>query len=256
MTERMPALFIGHGSPMNALVTNKWTEDWKTLGASLPRPRAIVAISAHWYTDGTGVTAVSTPRTIHDFGGFPRALFEVQYPAPGDPTLASDLTEILAPTPVVLDSYWGLDHGTWSVLVRMFPKADIPVVQLSIDGTAPPETHRALGERLASLRDKGVLLVGSGNVVHNLRAGFGEQAPEYDWAKRFDEKVRELAVSGDAEQLASYERLGPDAELCVPTPDHYYPLLYTVGARREGDEVTFPTEGLNGGVSMLAVKLG
>src|SRR5881227_296915 len=218
----MPALFIGHGSPMNALVTNKWTEDWKALGASLPRPRAIVAISAHWYTDGTGVTAVSTPRTIHDFGGFPRALFEVQYPAPGDPDLARDLTEILAPTPVVLDSYWGLDHGTWSVLVRMFPKADIPVVQLSIDGTAPPETHRALGERLASLRDKGVLLVGSGNVVHNLRAGF-------------------------AEQLAGYERLGPDAELCVPTPDHYYPLLYTVGARREGDEVTFPTEGLNGG---------
>jgi 4,5-DOPA dioxygenase extradiol len=142
------------------------------------------------------------------------------------------------------------------VLVRMFPKADIPVVQLSIDGTAPPETHRALGERLASLRDKGVLLVGSGNVVHNLRAGFGDQAPEYDWAKRFDEKIRELALSGDAEQLASYDRLGPDAELCVPTPDHYYPLLYTVGARREGDEVTFPTEGLNGGVSMLAVKLG
>jgi 4,5-DOPA dioxygenase extradiol len=252
----MPALFIGHGSPMNALVTNKWTEDWKALGESLPRPRAIVAISAHWYTDGTGVTAVSTPRTIHDFGGFPRALFEVQYPAPGDPDFAKDLTEILAPTPVVLDSYWGLDHGTWSVLVRMFPKADIPVVQLSIDGTAPPETHRALGERLASLRDKGVLLVGSGNVVHNLRAGFGDQAPEYGWAKRFDEKVRELAVSGDAEQLASYEQLGPDAELCVPTPDHYYPLLYTVGARREGDEVTFPTDGLNGGVSMLAVKLG
>src|SRR5439155_924863 len=250
----MPALFIGHGSPMNALVTNKWTEDWKALGASLPRPRAIVAISAHWYTDGTGVTAVSTPRTIHDFGGFPRALFEVQYPAPGDPDLAKDLTEILAPTPVLLDSYWGLDHGTWSVLVRMFPKADIPVVQLSIDGTAPPETHRALGERLASLRDKGVLLVGSGNVVHNLRAGFGDQAPEYDWAKRFDEKVRELTVSGDAEQLASYEQLGPDAELCVPTPDHYYPLLYTVGARREGDAVTFPTEGLNGGVSVLAVK--
>ncbi len=165
----MPALFIGHGSPMNALVTNKWTEDWKALGESLPRPRAIVAISAHWYTDGTGVTAVSTPRTIHDFGGFPRALFEVQYPAPGDPELANDLTEILAPTPVLLDSYWGLDHGTWSVLVRMFPKADIPVVQLSIDGTAPPETHRALGERLASLRDKGVLLVGSGRAARELR---------------------------------------------------------------------------------------
>src|SRR5881398_1458542 len=130
----MPALFIGHGSPVNALVTNKWTEDWKALGESLPRPRAIVAISAHWYTDGTGVTAVSTPRTIHDFGGFPRALFEIQYPAPGDPDLASDLTEILAPTPVVLDSYWGLDHGTWSVLVRMFPKADVPVVQLASTG--------------------------------------------------------------------------------------------------------------------------
>src|SRR6202165_2224316 len=142
MTDRMPALFIGHGSPMNALVTNKWTEDWKALGESLPRPRAIVAISAHWYTDGTGVTAVSTPRTIHDFGGFPRELFEVQYPAPGDPELAKDLTEILAPTPVVLDSYWGLDPGTWSVLVRMFPNADIPVVQLSIDATAPPRHKR------------------------------------------------------------------------------------------------------------------
>ncbi|HVR88411.1 MAG TPA: 4,5-DOPA dioxygenase extradiol [Candidatus Limnocylindria bacterium] len=255
----MPALFIGHGSPMNALVENHWTRGWEALGDSLPRPRAIVCISAHWYTDGTGVTAVSTPRTIHDFGGFPRALFEMRYPAPGDPELARDLRDVLAPTPVLLDDYWGLDHGTWSVLVRMFPHADIPVVQLSIDGTAPPVTHHGLGERLAALRETGVLLLGSGNVVHNLAAGFGQDGgpmPQFDWAHRFDEHVRQMATEGDDERLVRYETLGRDAALCVPTPDHYYPLLYTLGARLPGDAVSFPTEGLNGGVSMLAVKLG
>ena len=259
MSSVMPALFVGHGNPMNAIGHNAWTRGWAAIGAALPRPRAILAVSAHWYVPETAVTAMPAPRTIHDFAGFPPALSAVRYPAPGDPALAERVAALLAPTPVRLDRSWGLDHGTWSVLVHMFPRADVPVVQLAIDGTQPPEFHLALGRRLAPLRDEGVLVVGSGNLVHHLHAyAWGSRPVEpYDWALRFEARARELLVAGEDAALAAYEALGDDALLSVPTPDHYLPLLYVLGLRRAGDTVGFPVEGIDGGsVSMLAVQIG
>jgi 4,5-DOPA dioxygenase extradiol len=255
----MPALFLGHGNPMNALARNAYTEAWARVGASIPRPKAVLAVSAHWYLPGTAVTAVETPRTIHDFGGFPRELFEFEYPAPGDPGLAERVRELLEPTPVRLDSGWGLDHGTWSVLCHVFPDADVPVVQLSIDETEAPAYHYELGARLAPLRDEGVLVVGSGNIVHNLHAyAWGRHPAEpFDWAVRFEAKARELLVAGDHDPLVDYESLGRDAMLAAPTPEHYLPLLYVIGTRQDGDEVTFPVEGVDGGsISMLSVRIG
>jgi 4,5-DOPA dioxygenase extradiol len=255
----MPALFLGHGNPMNALARNAYTEAWARVGASIPRPKAVLAVSAHWYLPGTAVTAVETPRTIHDFGGFPRELFEFEYPAPGDPALAERVRELLEPTPVRLDSGWGLDHGTWSVLCHVFPDADVPVVQLSIDETEAPAYHYELGARLAPLRDEGVLVVGSGNIVHNLHAyAWGRHPAEpFDWAVRFEAKARELLVAGDHDPLVDYESLGRDAMLAAPTPEHYLPLLYVIGTRQDGDEVTFPVEGVDGGsISMLSVRIG
>ena len=259
MSTRLPALFLGHGSPMNALHDNAWTRAWASLGVRLPRPRAVLAISAHWYVARTAVTAMAAPRTIHDFGGFPRALFEVRYPAAGDPALAARVAELLAPLPVEVDQSWGLDHGTWSVLCHVFPKADVPVVQLSIDETRPPAFHYELGTRLRALRDEGVLIVGSGDVVHNLEAYAwgGRPAQPYDWALRFDSTVRERLMAGDHPALINYPDLGRDALLSVPTPEHYLPLLYVLGASTPGGAVTFPTEGIDGGsVSMLAVRFG
>lgn len=259
MGATLPAIFFGHGNPMNALQSNAYTEAWRRIGAAIPRPRAILSISAHWFIPGTAVTAVAAPPTLHDFGGFPRALYDVQYPAPGDPDLARRIQEILAPLPVSLDASWGLDHGTWSVLRHLYPDAGIPVVQLSIDETQPARYHFEIGRRLAPLREAGILILGSGNLVHNLHTyGWGRRALEpYDWAVRFERHARELMRAHDFEPLVDYEALGRDAMLAAPTPDHYLPLLYVLGTWREGDPVTFPVEGVDGGsISMLAVCVG
>jgi len=255
---RLPALFLGHGSPMNALDSNDWTRGWAALGATLPRPRAVLAISAHWYIEGTAVTAMDSPRTIHDFGGFPRELFAVRYPAPGDAALAARVQELLAPLPVSADREWGLDHGTWSVLCHLYPQADVPVVQLSLDETQPPRFHYELGTRLRPLREEGILVLGSGDVVHNLQAfARGRHQAPYDWALRFEAHVREALARGDHGPLIDYATLGRDAMLAVPTPEHYLPLLYVIGASVPGESVSFPVEGIAGGsVSMLAVQLG
>lgn len=259
MNARMPTVFLGHGNPMNALHDNAWTRGWAALGQRLPRPRAVLSVSAHWYLPGTAVTAMAAPRTIHDFGGFPRELFEVQYPAPGDLGLVGRVRELLRPLEVRSDLSWGLDHGTWSVLRHVFPAADVPVVQLSIDETQPPAFHYGLGRLLKPLRDEGILLVGSGDVVHNLHAyAWGRHPQEpFDWASRFETQVRELMLRSDHESLVNYESLGADAELSVPTPDHYLPLLYVLGASDENEAVTFPVEGMDGGsISMLSVQIG
>jgi 4,5-DOPA dioxygenase extradiol len=256
---RLPALFLGHGSPLNALRENAWTRAWAALGAALPRPRAVLAISAHWYVPTTAVTAMDAPRTIHDFGGFPRELFEMRYPAPGDPALAARVQQLLAPLQVRADHAWGLDHGSWSVLCRVFPDASIPVVQLSIDETRAAAFHHELGVRLRPLRDEGVLLLGSGDVVHNLHAyawGAHPQEP-YDWALRFEAQVRAHLMAREHGPLIEYAALGRDALLSVPTPEHYLPLLYVLGASYPEEPVSFPIEGVDGGsVSMLAVQFG
>jgi len=257
---RMPTVFFGHGNPMNALADNDWTRAWSALGRALPRPRAILSISAHWYVSATAVTAMARPRTIHDFGGFPRALFEVQYPAPGDATLVERVRALLDGFDVARDeTTWGLDHGTWAVLCHVYPKADIPVVQLSIDETQPAPFHYALGERLRPLRDEDVLIVGSGDLVHNLHAYAwgGRPIEPYDWATRFEAGARDLIAAGDHAPLIAYESLGADATLSIPTPDHYLPLLYVLGAGHADDTASFPVEGMDGGsVSMLTVMLG
>ncbi len=258
-TPKMPALFIGHGNPMNALRSNPWTLAWESIGRTIPRPKAILAVSAHWYVRGTRVTANERPKTIHDFGGFPPELYAVQYPAPGDPALAERLQQALLPTLVLAAEDWGLDHGTWSVLARMFPKADVPVVQLSIDRTQPPGFHLALGARLDALRNEGVLVLGSGNLVHNLEAyAWGDHsAVAYDWAVRFEERVKALVLLRDHQPLVHYAKLGPDALLSVPSPDHYLPLLYILGMQAEGEAVRFPVSGVDGGsISMLAIQVG
>jgi 4,5-DOPA dioxygenase extradiol len=260
MSDTMPVVFFGHGNPMNALERNAYTAGWARLGAELPRPKAILCVSAHWYLPAMAVTSMHEPRTIHDFGGFPRALYEVQYPAPGAPWLAERVRALLAPTRVELDDrQWGLDHGTWSVLCHVYPDADVPVVQLSIDETLSAEEHFRVAGGLAPLRDEGVLVVGSGNVVHNLHAyAWGRHPVEpLDWAVRFETLVRETLAAGDAGPLVAYESLGRDALLSAPTPDHYLPLLYVLGLRRPDDAVSFPVEGFDGGsISMLAVRLG
>ncbi len=255
----MPAVFFGHGNPMNALARNAFTERWSQLGRSLPRPKAILSVSAHWYVPGTAVTAVSQPRTIHDFGGFPRPLFEVRYPAPGSSALAQHVHDLLAPVAVQMDRGWGLDHGTWSVLLHVFPKADIPVVQLSIDETREASWHFEIAKQLQVLRDEGVLIMGSGNIVHNLHAySWGNRATgAYDWAQRFENRARELLAAGEFAPLVAYEALGSDAHLSAPTPEHYLPLVYVLAQRRDGDAVSFPVEGFDGGsISMLAVQIG
>lgn len=257
MSEIMPAIFFGHGNPLNALADNSFTRNWAAIGRSFPRPKAILAVSAHWYLPGCAVTANPFPRTIHDFGGFPKELYAVEYPAPGSPDLAGRVKDLLAPLSVQLDESWGLDHGTWSVLKHLFPEADIPVVQLSIDSRQPPIFHYQAGKKLSALREEGVLVVGSGNLVHNLATyAWGGAAP-FDWAVRFEDRVRRLLLKGDDDQVVAYENLGGDARLAVPTPDHYLPLLYILGLRRSDEELTFPVEGIDGGsISMLAVRIG
>ncbi len=254
--ERMPAVFIGHGTPFNALQSNPFTQAWSAFAATLPRPKAILAISAHWYIGATAATAMPRPPTVHDFYGFPKQMYEIDYPAIGSPELVSSLRELVSPVWLESDhGQWGLDHGTWSVLVHMFPEADIPVVQLSIDGRQPPAYHLSLGKRLAPLRDQGVLVMGSGNIVHNLRlmdrslVGVG---PE--WAGRYDAMIQRYVRDGDDQALVEYER-HPDAELAVPTPDHYLPLLYAVGLRQSDDDCEVIVDGLDlGCVSMTSYQ--
>jgi 4,5-DOPA dioxygenase extradiol len=256
----MPSLFIGHGNPMNALQDNAWVRAWKDLGTTLARPRAVLCISAHWYIPATALTAASQPRTIHDFGGFPKELFQVQYPAPGMPELATRVAQLLSPEPVVLDDRsWGLDHGAWSILVHLYPQADVPVIQLSINETREASWHFEIARRLAPLRDEGVLILGSGNLVHNLHAySWGRHVIEpYDWAMRFETRVRELLRHADFAPLVQYEDLGSDAMLSAPTPEHYLPLLYVLAQHRAGESIKFPVEGFDGGsISMLSVQVG
>jgi 4,5-DOPA dioxygenase extradiol len=264
MSALMPSIFFGHGNPMIALQQNTYTARWAEIAAGIPRPAAILCISAHWYIPDAAVTISAAPRTIHDFGGFPHELYQVQYPAPGDQALAARVQSLLAPLPVRRDESWGLDHGTWSVLCHAYPQADVPVVQLSIDATQPPAFHYEIGRRLALLREEGILILGSGNLVHNLRAyawgedGAATNAAPYDWALSFERRVRELLSAGDTAPLLDYQhQLGKEALLSVPTPEHYLPLLYVIGAQTPADALTFPVEGIDGGsVSMLAVQVG
>ena len=251
-----PVVFIGHGTPLNALMDNEYTRAWAALGVALGRPRAILSISAHWYTRGTAVTAMAQPETIYDFGY--QNMYHIKYPAPGDPALADRIAALLAPVSVVKDQSWGFDHGTWSVLGKAYPDATIPVVQLSIDGTREPRFHYELGRMLAPLRREGVLIAGTGNIVHNLamtiRSG---PATPYPWAERFDATVREKLVARDWAALVNYRALGPDAEMAVPTPDHYLPLLYVLGAATPDEEISFPVEAIDrGSMSMRTVMIG
>lgn len=251
-------MFFGHGSPMNCLEDNRYTRAWGEIGRAAPRPRAVLCVSAHWYTRGTAVTAMASPKTIHDFYGFPRELYELQYPAPGDPALAARVKDLLAPTPVALDQSWGLDHGTWAVLRFAYPQADLPVLQLSIDATQPAAFHYALGRRLAPLRDEGVLVAGSGDVVHNLRLMRREaDAPPYDWAVRFNDFVRDALARGDHRALVDWEAAGEDARRSNPTPEHYLPLLYCLGALADGEPARVAVDGIEiGSVSMLSAVFG
>ncbi|PIJ49483.1 4,5-DOPA dioxygenase extradiol [Erwinia sp. OLTSP20] len=257
---RMPALFLGHGSPMNVLEENRYTQAWRHLGAILPRPQAILAVSAHWYTRGTAVTAMAEPRTIHDFGGFPQALFDTHYPAPGSPALAKQVAELLAPLEVTLDQAWGLDHGAWGVLIKMYPQADIPVIQLSIDGTQPPLWHYQLGQKLSALRHQGVMIIASGNVVHNLRMlKWQGDNQAYPWALAFNQFVRDnLNWQGEASAHPLVNFMQHEgAALANPTPEHYLPLLYVLGSRQPDEAVTVPVDGnVMAALSMLSVQVG
>lgn len=254
----MPALFLGHGSPMNAIEPGPATKAWKKLAAELPRPNAILCISAHWLTRGTHVTASLRPQTIHDFGGFPRALHEVQYPAPGAPALAQRIQQLLTPVSVLADQEWGLDHGTWSLLLHMYREADIPVVQLSLDVTLRNAQHYALAAHLQTLREEGVLILGSGNVVHNLqRLQSAAASTPPAWALDFEKSVEGAILKGDHQALIDYPRIGDAARLAVPTSEHYLPLLYVLAQQRSGEAVQIPFTGIeHGTISMLCAQVG
>jgi 4,5-DOPA dioxygenase extradiol len=260
-TDRFPVLFIGHGSPMNAIEENEFVTGWRTIGKTIPRPNAILCISAHWETRGTFITAMEKPRTIHDFGGFPPELFEVQYPAPGSPELAKETKAIIKKTEVGLDEKWGLDHGCWSVVKNLYPAADVPVIQLSLDYYQHPQYHYDLAKELSSLREKGVLIVGSGNIVHNLglvawdkleEPGFG-----YDWAIEANEKVKKFIFSNDHKSLINYKLQGRAFNLAIPTPDHFLPLLYTLALKDENEKIeVFNDRAVAGSLTMTSIKIG
>ena len=251
--ETMPVLFVGHGSPMNAIEDNEFSRSWAAMGQELPRPKAILCVSAHWETSGTQVTGMEKPKTIHDFGGFPQALFDTEYPAPGSPALARLTKASVQSVAVTIDDAWGLDHGTWSILNKMFPQADIPVVQLSLDYTQEADFHYALGKELASLRRKGVLILGSGNIVHNLRTAVWREGA-FDWALEFDEMMRKLIVSGDHNTILRYPHLGKAANLSIPTNEHFLPLLYTLAQQTPQEQVRFSNEKITmGSLSMRSL---
>lgn len=255
---RMPVMFFGHGSPMNALDDNRATRAWASMGAAAGKPRAILMISAHWLTRGTAVTAMPNPRTIHDFGAFPPALFAQRYPAPGDPVLAQRVAQLLAPLPVSLDQNWGFDHGTWSVLVKAFPDAHIPVVQLSMDRNRDARYHYELGRALRPLRDEGVLIAASGNIVHNLSAmDWNTPASGFGWAQSFHDHIERAIVEDRPDDVIDYEKAGVPAMQSVPSPDHYWPVLYALGARHADDALAFESNFLEyGSLSMLSFIFG
>jgi 4,5-DOPA dioxygenase extradiol len=259
-TEKMPVLFLGHGSPMNAIEENEFVANFRRLGNELVRPNAILCISAHWETNGTYVTAMQNPPTIHDFGGFPQELFEVQYPAPGSPQLAKQTKAIITKTNVGLDDKWGLDHGAWSVIKHLYPHADIPVIQMSIDYTQPAKYHYELAKELNSLRTKGVLIVGSGNMVHNLRMVSWKRLNEvyaYDWTIEANEKMKDFIVSEDHKSLIDFKSQGKAFELAIPTPEHYMPLIYTLALKTKNEEITiFNDKPVGGSLTMTSVKIG
>ncbi len=257
-TAKMPVLFVGHGSPMNAIETNEFSLEWQKLGKSLLKPNAILCISAHWETKGTFVTAMEKPQTIHDFGGFPQALFDVKYPAPGSPELAGETKKLLAKTEVGLDQNWGLDHGAWSVIRVMYPEADIPVIQMSLDYFQNPQYHYDLAKELVALRQKGVLIIGSGNMVHNLRAvDWSKPNQGFDWAQEANEKFKKLILDNDHKQLINYKMLGREVELSIPTPEHYLPLLYALALKSDNEQVVFFNDkSVMGSLSMTSVRIG
>jgi 4,5-DOPA dioxygenase extradiol len=260
-TDKFPVLFVGHGSPMNAIEENEFVTGWRKIAKAIPKPNAILCISAHWETKGTYLTSMEKPRTIHDFGGFPRELFEVQYPAPGSPELAEDTKAMIKITEVGLDDKWGLDHGCWSVVKHLYPAADVPVIQLSLDYYQQPQYHYDLAKELSPLRSKGVLIIGSGNIVHNLgmvewdkleEPGFG-----YDWAIEANEKAKKLILSNDHKSLIDYKKLGRAFNLAVPTPDHFLPLLYSLALKEENEKIEiFNDKAVAGSLTMTSVKIG
>jgi 4,5-DOPA dioxygenase extradiol len=258
--DKMPVLFIGHGSPMNAIEDNEFVHEWRVIGKSLSRPNAILCISAHWETRGTFVTAMVKPITIHDFGGFPRTLFNVQYPAPGSPELAKETKHIIKSTEVGLDEKWGLDHGSWSVIKHLYPKADVPVVQLSLDYSQTPQYHYDLAKELASLRNKGVLIIGSGNIVHNLGMVVWDKLNtddySFDWAQEAREKMKNYIVDGDHQSLINYKSQGREFKLSIPTPEHFLPLLYALALKDQSEKVSFFNDKtIAGSLAMTSVKI-
>jgi 4,5-DOPA dioxygenase extradiol len=256
----MPVLFVGHGSPMNGIEDNEFSQRWKALAKEIPVPAAVLVVSAHWFTKGTRVTAMDFPKTIHDFGGFPQELFDVQYKAPGSPALANETASLLHSAHVELDHDWGLDHGAWTIIRHMYPDANIPVLQLSIDFTKGPQYHYDLAKELVALRKKGVLIMGSGNMVHNLRmVAFDKIESEfgYDWAIQMNDKFKQLITAGDYQPLINYDTLGREAKLAIPTPEHYLPLLYTLAVKDNKDNVSFFNDkAVGGSLTMTSVKLG
>ena len=259
-TEKMPVLFLGHGSPMNALEENEFSRGWKTAGATLPKPNAILCVSAHWETKGTFVTAMEKPQTIHDFGGFPKALFDVQYPAPGSPELANEVKTTVSKTEIGLDDKWGLDHGAWSVIKHLYPNADVPVIQLSLDYSQPAQYHYDLAKQLSSLRKKGVLIIGSGNMVHNLGMVAWDRLNEtgyaYDWAAEASEKMKKYILTNDHQQLINFKSQGKAFDLAIPTPEHYLPLLYTLALKEENEKVNlFNDKAMAGSLTMTSLKI-
>lgn len=260
-TAKMPTLFVGHGSPMNAIETNEFSLQWQAIGKTLPRPKAILCISAHWETPGTYITAMRAPKTIHDFGGFPQALFDVQYPAPGSPELAEETKQAITKTELGLDEKWGLDHGCWSVLKHLYPKADVPVIQLSLDYRQPPRYHYELAKELQVLRKKGVLIIGSGNMVHNLGAIDWKKIHEpefgYDWALEANTKMKALIANRDHTALIQYSSQGKAFEMAIPSPDHFLPLLYVLALQEEDEQVSiFNDKAVMGSITMTSLTIG
>jgi len=260
-TTRMPVLFVGHGSPMNAIEENEFVKEWRNLGKTIPKPRAILCVSAHWETKGTFVTAVPKPKTIHDFGGFPDELYAVQYPAPGSPELANETKSAISKTEVGLDEKWGLDHGAWSVIKHIYPNADVPVIEMSLDSKQVPQYHYELAKELAILREKGVLIIGSGNMVHNLQRVAWDKAnlPDYGfaWALQANDTFKKLILADNHKELINYSKLGSEVQLAVPTPDHFLPLLYALALKEEDDQILiFNDKAVMGSLTMTSVKIG
>lgn len=260
-SEKFPVLFIGHGSPMNAIEDNEFITGWRNIGKSIPKPNVVLCISAHWETRGTFVTAMEKPRTIHDFGGFPAELFEVQYPAPGSPEFAKKTKETIKKTEVGLDEKWGLDHGCWSVLRHIYPNADIPVIQLSLDYLQSPQYHYDLSKQLSSLRKKGVLIIGSGNMVHNLGMVSWDKMEEpgygYDWAIKANERMKKLILANDHKSLINYKLQGRVFDLAIPTPEHFLPLLYSLALKEENEKIEiFNDKAVAGSLTMTSIKIG